>query len=81
MNNIKWNFLGEGVKETLSPKRNLKEFLEFNYKEYILMALMVGASIVAFVYGKDYSWVGWVGGLTSIATAMSLILVDENLGK
>lgn len=81
MNNIKWNFLGEGIKETFSPKRNLKEFLEFNYKEYILMALMVGASIVAFVYGKDYSWVGWVGGLTSIATAMSLILVDENLGK
>lgn len=77
MNNIKWNFLGEGVKETFSPKRNLKEFLEFNYKEYILMALMVGASIVAFIYGRDYSWVGWIGGLTSIATAMSLILVDK----
>ena len=75
--NINLKLLLEGTKETFSPKRNLKEFLEFNFKEYILMALMVGASIVAFVYGKDYSWIGWIGGLTSVATAMSLILVDK----
>lgn len=74
---VDYKLLGHGIKETFSPKRNFKEFLEFNSKEYLLMASMVGASIIAFIYGGDFSWVGWIGGLTSVATAMSLILVDK----
>lgn len=66
-----------GIKEAFSPKRNWKELTEFNGKEYLLMFLMVGASIVAFALGGDYSWLGILGGITSIATAMSLILVDK----
>ncbi|QNO01324.1 nicotinamide riboside transporter [Lactobacillus phage Lbab1] len=66
-----------GVKQAFSPKRNWKELTEFNGKEYILMAFMVGASILSFYFGKDYSWLGWLGGITSVATGMSLILVDK----
>ena len=66
-----------GVKQAFSPKRIWKELTEFNGKEYILMAFMVGASILSFYFGKDYSWLGWLGGITSVATGMSLILVDK----
>lgn len=74
---IDYKLLGTGVKDTFSIKRNIKELTEFNYKEYLLMFLMVGASIVAFIFQGDFSFSGYAGVVTSVATAMSLILVDK----
>jgi len=75
--NIDYKLLGTGIKDTFSIKRNIKELTEFNYKEYLLMFLMVGASIVAFMFQGDLSFSGYAGVITSVATAMSLILVDK----
>lgn len=74
---IDYELLYTGVKDTFSIKRNIKELTEFNYKEYLLMFLMVGASIVAFMFQDDFSFSGYAGVVTSVATAMSLILVDK----
>ena len=41
------------------------------------MAIMLIAEVVAFVFGKDYSFTGWIGLITGIATVMNLILVDQ----
>lgn len=74
---IDYELLYTGIKDTFSIKRNIKELTEFNYKEYLLMFLMVGASIVAFMFQGDFSFSGYAGVVTSVATAMSLILVDK----
>jgi len=75
--NIDYKLLGTSIKDTFSIKRNIKELTEFNSKEYLLMFFMVGASLLSFLSGNDYSMVGWLGLITSVATAMSLILVDK----
>ena len=75
--NIDYKLLGTSIKDTFSIKRNIKELTEFNSKEYLLMFLMVGASIVAFMFQGDFSFSGYAGVITSVATAMSLILVDK----
>lgn len=78
MNND-FELLKEGIKYTFNPKNLKDELLSLNRNENILLSLMLLASIVSFIFGKDYSLVGWIGLVTSLATAISLILVD--IGK
>lgn len=66
-----------GLKEALSLKRNVNEVKTLKKTTKTMMIIMLLAEVVAFVFGKDYGFTGWIGLITGIATVMNLILVDQ----
>lgn len=66
-----------GLKESLSFKRNINEVKTLRKTTKIMMIIMLLAEVAAFVFGKDYSFAGWIGLITGLATVMNLILVDQ----
>ena len=72
-----YNLFLAGVKHVFSPKVVYSELKKFNKKEYLLMFVMLAAPLIAFIYGNSFTFVDWMGFLTSIATSLSLILVDK----
>lgn len=66
-----------GLKEALSLKRNVNEVKTLKKTTKVMMIIMLLAEVVAFVFGKDYGFTGWIGLITGIATVMNLILVDQ----
>lgn len=66
-----------GLKEALSLKRNVNEVKTLKKTTKVMMMIMLLAEVVAFVFGKDYGFTGWIGLITGIATVMNLILVDQ----
>ena len=66
-----------GLKEALSLKRNVNEVKTLKKTTKVMMIVMLLAEVVAFVFGKDYGFTGWIGLITGIATVMNLILVDQ----
>lgn len=66
-----------GLKEALSLKRNVNEVKTLKKATKAMMMVMLLAEVVAFVFGKDYGFTGWIGLITGIATVMNLILVDQ----
>lgn len=72
MNNLK-----SGLKETFSFPRSIQEIKTLKRTTKIMMYIMLLAETIAFIFGKDYSFTGWIGLITGIATVMNLILVDQ----
>lgn len=70
--------LSVGLKETFSFKRSVNEVKTLKKTTKIMMVVMLLAEVVAFVFGKDYGFTGWIGLITGIATVMNLILVDQS---
>lgn len=66
-----------GLKEALSLKRNVNEVKTLKKTTKAMMIVMLLAEVIAFVFGKDYGFTGWIGLITGIATVMNLILVDQ----
>lgn len=66
-----------GLKESLSFKRNVDEIRTLQTSTKIMMFIMLIAEIIAFVFGQDFGFTGWIGLITGIATVMNLILVDQ----
>lgn len=66
-----------GLKEALSLKRNVNEVKTLKKTTKTMMIVMLLAEVIAFVFGKDYGFTGWIGLITGIATVMNLILVDQ----
>lgn len=69
--------LETGLKETLSFKRNVDEIKTLHTTTKIMMIIMLIAELIAFISGHDFSFIGWIGLITGIATVMNLILVDQ----
>lgn len=71
------NDLSVGLKQCLSPKRNLSEINSLKPVTKVLMVIMLLAEVASFVFGKNYGVMGWITLLTGIATVMNLILCDQ----
>lgn len=69
--------LMKGLKVVFSPKENVKDIVTLKGATKIMMLVMLLSQVVAFIYGKDFSSMGWIGLITGIATIMNLILVDQ----
>lgn len=65
-----------GIKNTFSPKRIAQELIELKGREKLLLAAMIGATALAFIFGgiNASSTLQFVLG---IVTAINLILVDR----
>ncbi|MFK5704874.1 nicotinamide riboside transporter PnuC [Ligilactobacillus sp. LYQ139] len=66
-----------GLRKTFSLKSNLCDIMSLKPITKILMAIMLIAEGSVFICGKNYSFMGWIGLFTGIATVMNLILVDQ----
>ena len=63
--------------DAINPVTMVRELVTLNRREHLLLGSMLTASVIAFAFQHDYSTIGWIGLLTSFATAFNLILVDR----
>lgn len=66
-----------GLKECLSIKRNVTKIKTLQITTKIMMLIILIAEITIFIFGQDFSFAGYVGLITGIATVVNLILVDQ----
>lgn len=69
--------LKSGLKETFSFPRSIQEIKTLKRTTKIMMYIMLLAETIAFIFGKDYGFNGWIGYITGIAASMNLILGDQ----
>ncbi|MCW0928033.1 MULTISPECIES: nicotinamide riboside transporter PnuC [Weissella] len=55
----------------------LRELITLDRREHLLALFMILSSAIAFIFQHDFSLIGWVGLVTSIASVLNLILVDR----
>ena len=71
--NTWWN----GFLKTINPVNIMHDLTNFRVKEWIMLTLMLASQAVAFIFGADYSVMGWIGLITGVFTILSLILCDR----
>lgn len=67
----------KGMDEAFSLKRNFREIKTLKIQTKILMIVMLVATVSIIFASPDLSVMGWIGIVTSIATVMNLVLVDQ----
>jgi len=72
-----WNLLKEGTIKSFSIKEQAESFYKLRPREWVLLGAMLLATIISFAFGGFFDFYSWVGLVTSVATAISLILVDR----
>jgi len=72
-----WNLLKEGTIKSFSIKEQAESFYKLRPREWVLLGSMLLATIISFAFGGFFDVYSWVGLVTSVATAISLILVDR----
>ncbi|SEM90632.1 nicotinamide mononucleotide transporter [Ligilactobacillus sp. WC1T17] len=81
MENVKQqNYLGHlasGMKEVLSLKNNIHDVVTLTTTSKGMMTVMLLSQLVAFILGKSFDLMGWIGLITGISAIMNLILVDQ----
>lgn len=65
------------MKETLSPRNNVHELVTLKVGTKSLLLVLLIAQAFAFIVGKDFSVMGWIGLVTGVATIINLVLVDQ----
>lgn len=80
----KWNHFKTGMillpkqlQYTFSLKANLTDIQALTKTSRLLMGVMLLAMVVAFIFGDNFSPIGWISLITGISTVINLILVDQ----
>lgn len=71
------NDLMNGVRNAVDPKRVLRELTDFKSGEFLLIAVMLLAQIISFVFAGSYGLADWIGLISGICIVFNLILVDR----
>ena len=71
------NDLMNGVRNAVNPKRVMQELLDFKAGEFALIAVMLLAQIISFVFAGSYGAADWIGLISGICIVFNLILVDR----
>ncbi|QBO37094.1 ribosyl nicotinamide transporter [Periweissella cryptocerci] len=69
--------IGPGLRATFKPARLVGDFITLSGKDFILLGMMLIATIAAFIFGQDFSVLGVVSFVVGIATVANLILIDR----
>ncbi|MGX7051476.1 nicotinamide riboside transporter PnuC [Leuconostoc palmae] len=69
--------LPKQVMKTFSIRENLDDLMTLNKASKIIMSLMLLATIIAFIFGKNFALIGWISLITGISTVMNLVLIDQ----
>ena len=71
------NDLINGVTNAINPKRVVQELLDFQTGEFVLIAAMLLAQIISFIFTGSYTAADWIGLISGICIVFNLILVDR----
>lgn len=77
--NVKFGLreLPRQLRHTFGLRENIRDLKSLTRTSQIIMVLMLIATVVAFILGKNFAFIGWVSLVTGIATVINLILVDQ----
>lgn len=66
-----------GLSKAFSPKTIVRELITLNKNDYIILGLMLFATVGSFLFSNSFTLLSFINLVVSVTTVLSLILVDR----